>query len=409
MNEPIYGFNALYKAQRAAMCGQWSSPAALKYSINKVSRIADLSERLQRREWSIDRYYPFKVYEPKERDVLAVNFEAKVVMHSLCDNVLYPAITRRLIRDNYAVQIGRGTHDGLDRLAGALRHYYFSRKAKDLDERRARGDPLPNRSDWNYADGWVLKGDFSKYFYSLRHDFCKDVCSYALRDYDYDESDFAIWLTDTIIDSTPDPGIPIGNQTSQIIALAYLDWFDHWLRDDLGLVYGRYMDDFYIVHENKEYLQSLLKEIRERTGAIGLSLNNKTQIFPLRNGIDFLGFHTYLTESGKVIRKLRAKSIDNTRRKLKVFRRLYDNGKIDLNTVSQSYASWRGHAQHGNCYHVIKRMDTLFYQLFPELKKEEENASKTKRTRCRKQSKTRHHLRRSHHVDCSRTRSQRVS
>ena len=42
--------------------------------------------------------------------------------------------------------------------------------------------------------------------------------------------------------------------------------------------------------------------------SLGLELNEKTQIFPIRNGIDFLGFHTYLTESGKVIRKLRHSS-----------------------------------------------------------------------------------------------------
>lgn len=259
---------------------------------------------------------------------------------------------------------------------------------------------MPDRSEWDYADGWVLKGDFSKYFYTLRHDFCKKVCAEALKAYDADSSDFAIWLTDVIIDSTPDPGIPIGNQTSQIIALAYLNWFDHWLRDDLGLVYGRYMDDFYIIHEDKDYLRRVLGEIKERTSEIGLSLNNKTQIFPLRNGIDFLGFHTYLTETGKVVRKLRAKSIDNMRRKIKVFRRLFDAGRVDLGSIQQSYASWRGHAQHGNCHHVLMRMDALFYEKFPELKneKEDEHATEAKRPLAGQQDQVRKHLRRTHHL-----------
>lgn len=62
------------------------------------------------------------MYEPKERLVLAIDFEGKVVQHSLCDNVLEPAFSRRFIRDNYAGQIGKGTHDGLDRLAAAMRH-----------------------------------------------------------------------------------------------------------------------------------------------------------------------------------------------------------------------------------------------------------------------------------------------
>ena len=45
-----------------------------------------------------------------------------------------------------------------------------------------------------------------------------------------------------------------------------------------------------------------------------------TQILPLKNGIDFLGFHTYLTQTGKVVRKVRAKSIDNMKRKIRKFR-----------------------------------------------------------------------------------------
>lgn len=76
-----------------------------------------------------------------------------------------------------------------------------------------------------------------------------------------------------------------------------------------GLVYGRYMDDFYIIHSDKLLLRQILKEIEAYIKPLGLRLNGKTQILPLKNGIDFLGFHTYLTQTGKVVRKVRAKSI----------------------------------------------------------------------------------------------------
>ena len=97
----------------------------MRYRMEAIERTVALSERLQRRDYSFGPYYPFKVYEPKERLVLAIDFEGKVVQHSLCDNVLEPAFSRRFIRDNYAGQIGKGTHDGLDRLAAAMRHYVF--------------------------------------------------------------------------------------------------------------------------------------------------------------------------------------------------------------------------------------------------------------------------------------------
>lgn len=148
----------------------------------------------------------------------------------------------------------------------------------------------------------------------------------------------------------------------------YLDAFDHWLRDDRGLVYGRYMDDFYIIHSDKLLLRQILKEIEAYIKPLGLRLNGKTQILPLKNGIDFLGFHTYLTQTGKVVRKVRAKSIDNMKRKIRKFRGLVDSGKMTLDSVVQSYASWTGHISHGNTYHLRQNMDAYFFSYFPELK-----------------------------------------
>mgnify|MGYP006995424084 CR=1 FL=1 len=109
-------------------------------------------------------------------------------------------------------------------------------------------------------------------------------------------------------------------------------------------------------------------EIEAYIKPLGLRLNGKTQILPLKNGIDFLGFHTYLTQTGKVVRKVRAKSIDNMKRKIRKFRGLVDSGKMTLDSVVQSYASWTGHISHGNTYHLRQNMDAYFFSYFPELK-----------------------------------------
>ena len=95
---------ALYKAYRKTRCGKRDNPTAMRYRMEAIERTVALSERLQRRDYSFGPYYPFKVYEPKERLVLAIDFEGKVVQHSLCDNVLEPAFSRRFIRDNYAAR-----------------------------------------------------------------------------------------------------------------------------------------------------------------------------------------------------------------------------------------------------------------------------------------------------------------
>lgn len=124
-----------------------------------------------------------------------------------------------------------------------------------------------------------------------------------------------------------------------------------------------YMDDFFLIHHDKAYLQECRKQIEAFVQARGLSLNAKTNIFPLKHGVDFLGFHTYLTESGAVIRKVRRRSKNNMKRKLKKLAALHAAGRIDAKTVEQSYQSWRGHAEKGNSYHLIRRTDQYYNSL----------------------------------------------
>lgn len=128
--------------------------------------------------------------------------------------------------------------------------------------------------------------------------------------------------------------------------------------------YGRYADDFFLIHRDKEYLQHCLRVIRRYLAAYGLELNNKTQIFPLRHGVDFLGFHTYITDSGKIVQKIRKRSKDNARRKLKKFRRKLDSGEISTQKIEEFYKSWRAYASGGNTRNLIRKMDSLYTSLF---------------------------------------------
>lgn len=361
--ERVYDFGNLYAGFLKARRGKRQKESVAKFEANLLEALCLLSEMLKNKTYHPSDYFVFKVYEPKERIVMTNAFKDKVVQHSLCDNIYEPAFSRAFIRDNYASQRGRGTHDGLYRLEEFMRSYYFSRKARGEAECREEGLPRQSPQEAGYADGWVLKCDIGKYFYSIQHEPLKAMVRKYIRDPDI------LWLSDMIIDSTANPGIPIGNQTSQWFAVMYLSGMDHFIKEKLGIrYYGRYMDDFYLIHEDKAYLQYCRGEIEKFVGELGLRLNQKTNIFPLRNGIDFLGFHTYLTDSGKVIRKVRRSSKCNEQQKLKKQRGLLDAGKITLTQVEQSYGSWRSHAAKGNCYHLIRQTDALFKNLFKESK-----------------------------------------
>lgn len=203
-------------------------------------------------------------------------------------------------------------------------------------------------SEWDYADGWVLKCDVRKFFASIDHDLVK------LKLRERVDDDRVYELMCTYIDSTD--GLPLGYQTSQLLALLFLDEFDHFIKERLRVkYYGRYMDDFFLIHEDKEYLKYCLKEIRSYLSELHLELNEKTAIFPLKNGIDFLGFHTYLTETGKVVMKLRRSSIQRMNARLKMWAKAYPKGEVTKNDIVLSFKAWNAHAAHGNTYTLRMR------------------------------------------------------
>lgn len=247
--EKIHSFESLHNAYRKARQGKRWKGAAAKFEVNLLEALNLLSAQIRTKRYTMSPYNTFEVYEPKRRVVMSNSYKDKVVQHSLCDNVLEPILTRSFIRDNYASQVGKGTHYGLDRLQEFMRRFY--RK--------------------NGIDGWILKGDISKYFYSIRHDVLKTLIREKITDPD------VLWLVDLIIDSTEgNVGIPIGNQTSQLFALLYLDGLDHFVKEKLGIkYYGRYMDDFFLIHHDKAYLQECRKQIEAFVQARGLSLNAK--------------------------------------------------------------------------------------------------------------------------------------
>lgn len=331
--ETMCSFENLYDAYKKARSGKRDKAACAEFELRTLDNIAKLREELVNKTYKMQKYNTFLVHEPKERVVMASSFRDRIVQHSLCDNVFQKRILPHFIYDNYASQKGKGTHFGLRRLHKFMHQYYCN----------------------HGSEGWILKGDISKYFYSIDHDILKRQVQKLIQDKDI------LNLCNLIIDSTEGKGLPIGNQTSQSFALLYLNDLDHLIKDKMGIkYYGRYMDDFYIIMPEKEKLKKMLEIVKQEVEKLGLSLNPKTQIFPLKNGIDFLGFHSYLTESGKIVKKIRRNSKNNAKRRLRKLLLMRKNGKISKEKVLQSYNCWMNHAKHGNTYHLRKNIEEEF-------------------------------------------------
>lgn len=326
----ICDFENLYRSYKKAKAGKGFNGSSAKFQTMNLEGLHILKEQLENQTYRMNPYNEFKIYEPKERVIKSCSFKDKVVQHCLCDNVLHPRLANEFIRTNYAGQIGKGTHFGMDCLKEQMLDFY----------------------NQHGIDGWILKCDITKFFYQIDHDILKDIVDYYFQD------DYTKWLNHLLIDSTYGLGLPLGNQAAQVYALLMLNGLDHFVTGELGIsFYGRYMDDFYLIHSNKEYLKWCLVCIKQFVDNIGLSLNGKTQIIPFKNGLLFTGFHHYITKDGKHIRKLNGVNKRRIRKKIRVWAKLVNSDKMSEQKFYEKYNAWKNHAMHGNCIKLCHSMD----------------------------------------------------
>ena len=338
--EKVIDFNNMYKAYRKSKRGKGFKKSSARFSVMALEGINSLIEQLKNKTYTVSDYQEFKIYEPKERIIKTTSFKDKVVQHSLCDNVILPKLQEIFIYDNCAGQKGKGTLFGLDRLSEQMQEFYV-----------------------RYGfDGYILKCDISKFFYNISHEKLKAMVE---QHFSYDAD--ICWLCNLYIDSTEGKGIPLGNQINQCFALLYLDGMDKLIKNELGIeYYGRYMDDFYLIHRDKKYLKHCLEVIKAHLEALELTLNSKTQIFPFKNGVSFLGFHTYITADGKVIRRLKNQNKRNAQRKYLKMAKLVAEGKLPREKFDASYNAWKNHVSHGNCYGLVRTVDDRINAILKE-------------------------------------------
>lgn len=335
----ICSFENLYRAYRKAKRGKGYNGSCARFQMMSLEGVHLLKEQLESQTYEVSPYNEFKVYEPKERVIKSCTFKDKVVQHCLCDEILHPNFSREFIRTNYAGQIGKGTLFGMECLKEHMLSFY-----------REHG-----------LDGWILKCDITKFFYQIDHEILKDIVDYHFPD------EYTSWLNHLFIDSTDGLGLPLGNQVAQVYALLMLNGMDHMVTGELGIFrYGRYMDDFYLIYHDKEYLKWCLECIREIVGSLGLSLNGKTQIVPFKCGIGFLGFHHYVTEDGKYIRKLKGENKRKIKKRLRSNAKLVKNGRMTQKKFYEKYNAWKNHASHGNCIKLCHSMDLFVKELVAE-------------------------------------------
>lgn len=338
----ITNYQNLYLAYKKAKSNKRHNGNCAKFQMMTLEGLHMLKEQLENQTYRINPYNRFKIYEPKERVIESCGFKDKIVQHCLSDNILHPRLESEFIKNNYAGQIGKGTDFGRECLKKQMLKFYLH----------------------HGLDGWILKCDIRKFFYQIDHEVVKDIVDYYFQD------KYTKWLNHLFIDSTDGLGLPLGNQVAQIYALLMLNGVDHMVTGELGInLYGRYMDDFYLIHHDKEYLKFCLENISEMISSLNLELNGKTQIIPFRCGIRFLGFHHYVTSGGKYIRRLPSDKKHRAMKRIRKMIRKVKSGEISIADFTQRYNAWKNHALKGNCIKLCHSIDEFINQ---ELKSESE-------------------------------------
>lgn len=276
----------------------------------------------------------------KERYIRSVHISERVVQKSVNRNCLLPILSTSLIHDNGASLKGKGVDFTHKRLTQHLSEFY-----------REYG-----------RDGYILLLDFSGYFDNILHepifeDLEKKVFDKRI-----------IELTKQFVVPFGEKSLGLGSETSQILAINYPNHIDHYIKEVLRIRgYARYMDDSYLIHHSKEYLQYCLKEIKRMCDEIGIKLNpNKTQIVKLTHQFTFLKTKYSITETGKIVRRVSRPAVTRMRRKMKKFKRFLDQGLMTLDDINCSYQSWRGYLKRKNSYTSLCNLDKLYHDLFAE-------------------------------------------
>lgn len=336
-------FDALWESMWKCKRGKMWKASVARFVTHGIEETLKLEDEIRAETYLPRKPHTFRLTYPKPRPCSSTHIRDRIVQRSLNDNVVYPGMTRSFVWDNMACQKGKGTTKAMDRLEHQMRRYFINSGGS--------------------REGWVLQCDVQGYYRNMSHAEARRCFE---RHLDRETVDHAMaWLQRQY---PYDVGFEPGSQMVQILGISMLDPLDHFIKERLrARYYGRYMDDFYLISRDRAFLERCREEIDRELGKLGLHLHpKKTRIFPLPDGIKVLGFTFRLTPTGKVIRIIDPKNVKHERKKLARMARLVREGKMTRAKFDECYGSWKAHANLGNSYKLLRRMDAYVRDLMRE-------------------------------------------
>lgn len=269
---------------------------ALAFESDYERGCVDLWREINSGTYHPSRSIAFIITKPVRREVFAADFRDRVVHHLIARRI-EPLLEEKFIDDNYSTRKGKGTLYGIRRVEEHIR-----------------------RCSENYTcDCYILKVDIRSFFmkisrqrlYNLTEDLLRKryagndlpLLLYLLRETVFNRPEkncirktpAKAWKglprDKTLFHSDGTCGLPIGNLTSQLLALNYLDELDHLITEEWKVkYYGRYVDDMVLVHPSKEYLLAVKEKIAGWLADRELTLHpHKIYLQHYTKGVLFVG------------------------------------------------------------------------------------------------------------------------
>lgn len=283
-----------------------NTESQLAFEMNLESNLVALYEEIKNRTYTPSPAVCFLVHYPVKREIFASQFRDRVI-HHLLFNYIAPVFERQMIYDSYSCRKGKGTLFGVERMEHHIRSC---------------------TDNYRYT-AWILKLDLKGYFMSIDKEILYGLVMQTLETYwqlypdknpAWQETVSTVrFLLHTIIfkdptknceirgdrkgwddlppsksllKSPPGVGLPIGDLTSQLFSNIYLNELDHFVKRTLRCKhYGRYVDDFFIIHTSKTYLKEQITVLRDfLCERLHLTLHpNKIVLQQHTHGVPFLG------------------------------------------------------------------------------------------------------------------------
>lgn len=260
--------------------------------------IKELSDLIGAGIYKISGYREREIMEGgKLRRIQILTMKDRIAVHAIMA-VVDKHLKRRFIRTTSASIKNRGTHD--------LMNYI-------------RRDLLENPEETLYC----YKFDIRKFYESVRQDFMM----YCVRRIFKDER--LLGIIGGFVCMMPN-GLSIGLRSSQGLGNLLLSVFlDHYLKEKCGIrFFYRYCDDGVVLGKTKAELWKVRDFVHQQVEIMGLEVKANERIFPIEEGIDFLGYvirpdYTRLRKRVKKSFAIKLHKVKSKRRRRELVASLY--------------------------------------------------------------------------------------